>query len=60
MSPRRAVRPRGLALEVQQVRFELVEALTPDLPVALDPLDGVVEWLGLEAAGPELGVDADG
>jgi hypothetical protein len=42
------------------MRLELVEPFPPDLPVAIDPLDGVVERLGLEATGTELGIAATG
>ena len=36
--------------------FEPIEPGLPDLPVSTDPLDGVIERCGLEAAGPVLGV----
>jgi hypothetical protein len=47
-------------LDVSQVLPELVEALCPDLPVSLDPADGIVQRRCLEPAGPVLSVSAAG
>src|SRR4029453_5335688 len=47
-----------LLLKFGQVGVELVEALVPDAPVALDPVGDVLEGRRLEAARAPLGLSA--
>jgi hypothetical protein len=47
-----------LLLKFGQVGVELVEALVPDAPVALDPVGDVLERGRFEAAGAPLGLSA--
>src|SRR6516164_2377180 len=47
-------------LDVAQVLVELVEPLVPDPPALLDPAERLIERLGPQMAGPELGVAGAG
>src|SRR6476660_3833626 len=47
-------------LEGAEVVVELVEALGPQPPVGLDPVDRGVEGVPFQVAGPELGLPAAG
>src|SRR5580658_9245509 len=47
-------------LDFLEVIVEAIEALLPELAIALEPMGGLLERLGLEPAGPPLGVAAAG